>query len=181
MYGNLRINELKTYCNYDYKSFGNFTNLASRNEEDEELLLSWALTVDVVGALLLAAAAAAAAICRRAGSLSSRSLVCCTCCLSSCNCCWSNWSCDCIGMGAWGCWACLRTPDSWDRSSAIGSMLSRAEVEEEEEEEERPLPPDPPKCILVARGLGGLGILPLTAGWNKRLTCLTGGGSPRSS
>ena len=43
-------------------------------------------------------------------------------------------------------------------------MLSRAEVEEEDEDEERPLPPDPPKCIFVARGRGGLGILPLTAG-----------------
>ena len=48
-------------------------------------------------------------------------------------------------------------------------MLSRPDVDEDEEEA-RPLPPDPPKCILVARGLGGLGRLPLTAGWNKRLT-----------
>ena len=152
------------------------TNLERRKDEEVELLLSWALAVDVVGTLpLAAAAAAAAAIGRRAGSRSSRSLVCCTCCLSSCNCCCNNWSCDC--MGGWDCCAARRTPDSWDRSSAIGSMLSRPDAEEEDEEDPRPLPPDPPKCILAARGRGGLGRLPPTAGWNKRLTCRAAPGS----
>lgn len=43
-------------------------------------------------------------------------------------------------------------------------MLSRAEVEEDDEDEASALFPDPPKCMLAARGLGGLGRLPLTAG-----------------
>ena len=151
------------------------THLANRNEDDpaELLLLSCVLTVAVAEAL---PAAAAAAIWRLAGSLSSRSLVCCTCCRSNCNCCCSSCSCDC--MGGWDCCAARRTPDSWDKSSAIGSMLSRPDVEDDAEGDARPLlAPDPPKCILAALGRGCLGRLPLTAGWKRRLTCLAAPGS----
>lgn len=176
MYGNFRINELKIYCNYDYKLFGNFINLVSRNEEDEELLFFWVLIVDVVGVLLLVVVVVVVVICCCVGSFFSCFFVCCICCFFSCNCCWSNWSCDCIGMGVWGCWVCFWILDSWDRSFVIGFMFLWVEVEEEEEEEERLLFLDFLKCILVVWGFGGFGIFLLIVGWNKCFMCFMGGG-----
>ena len=117
-------------------------HLESRNEE--LLLFSGEATTVVVVVL--------AAICRR-GSLSSRSLVCCTCCRSSCSCCWSSCSWD--WTGGWDCCATRRTPDNCDRSSAIGSMLSLV-FDEEDEGGRALLVAELPK--LPARERGGLGL-----------------------
>lgn len=49
-----------------------------------------------------------------------------TCCLSNCSCCCKSCNCDAV-VAADCCCAALRTPESWDSSSAIGSILSRAD------------------------------------------------------
>ena len=49
-----------------------------------------------------------------------------TCCLSNCSCCCRSCSWEAVAA-ALCCCAARRTPDNWDKSSAIGSMLSLAD------------------------------------------------------
>ena len=93
------------------------SHLANRKAELEALELSFR-TVCAAGA-----AVPTVEFIGRLGKRSNLSLVCCTCCLSNCNCCCKscNWDCtDCCD-----CCALRRTPESCDKSSAIGSIVSR--------------------------------------------------------
>lgn len=96
------------------------SHLVNKNAELELLEFS-VLKVCVAGAVV-----PTVEFIGRLGNRSNLSLVCCTCCLSNCNCCCRN--CNWDWTDCWDCCALRRTPESCDRSSAIGSIVSRTDA-----------------------------------------------------